>query len=250
MNELFRRRIISSIEHALREARDAASHDHPGIRGRIREIVVERLIKPLLPHAYAAGTGTIVDGAGGTSGETDIIVYDRDLLPPILYSDRDGVFPVESALFAIEVKSRLTAHELRDSLRKVGRIDRLSYSSGIHDERGMPQSHYFQKIQPLLFAFASDLEETGKSELDRYMEVDPSPDASIPNLCVVGRGFWWQENSGHWCFQPASPDHDEVILALALIVNSLPVISSTRGQPRFGWYILPHGCRRDMRVVQ
>jgi hypothetical protein len=83
----------------------------------------------------------------------------------------------------------------------------------------------------MLFAFSSDLAVSGKTELRRYVELDNNPDPTIPNLCVIGRGCWWQESSGEWMFQKATPEHDEVLFALAMIVNSLPVILKSREQP-------------------
>lgn len=247
-NDLFRRRTISAIQQAIREAHDASLHDHHGVRGRIREIVVERLIRPLLPMSFAVGSGTIVDAAGKSSAETDVVIYSRELLPPILYSERDGVFPVEATLFAIEVKSRLSASELQDAVQKARRINSLTYMSGYYDDRGNPELHLVRKIQPFLFAFSSDLTRGGKTELQRYREVDPVDDAAIPNICVVGNGCWLQEDTGGWLHQSGTEDHQEVVFALATIINSLHRILSSRGQPRLGWYLLPPGSRSQLRV--
>jgi hypothetical protein len=133
-NDIFRARLVAAIGNAIREAENASLHEHFGDRGTIRQIVLERLIRPLLPMSFDLGTGTIVDALGQKSGQTDIVVYSREILPRILYSERDGVFPVEASLFAIEVKSRLTADEVRDAIGKAERINNLAYMSGRYDE--------------------------------------------------------------------------------------------------------------------
>ena len=84
-----------------------ANVDHPGMKGKIREIAVKNLFKPLLTKNIAIGSGKIVDHRGIQSKETDVILYSNDIHPAILYSEHDdiGLFPVETCLYAIEVKS-------------------------------------------------------------------------------------------------------------------------------------------------
>src|SRR5882724_8559046 len=108
-NTIYRNRIINNIAHAVREASDAAAVEHPGLVGRIREVTIERLLAPMLPAGFQAGTGKVVNNRGDQSNEVDIVIYNGSVLPPVLYSQRDGVFPIESSYYAIEVKSRLTA---------------------------------------------------------------------------------------------------------------------------------------------
>ena len=96
-NEIYRSRLISKIGYAIEEAKSAALLAHPGLTGRVREIVAATLITPMLPAGFEVGTGKIVDNSGHQSDEVDLVIYNRGVLPPVMYSERDGVFPVESA---------------------------------------------------------------------------------------------------------------------------------------------------------
>ena len=50
MQSIYRRRLINLIETAIAEYREAkAFDDHRGLQGRVREIAVRNLIRPLLP---------------------------------------------------------------------------------------------------------------------------------------------------------------------------------------------------------
>lgn len=117
-NPLFKNRLITKVRNAVQEYKNAAHEGYHGLRGGIREIAVSNLFQPLLPPDIGIGSGKVVDANGSTSAETDVILYSKSLLPPILYNDTVGHFPVESVLFTIEVKSKITSQELRDALKK------------------------------------------------------------------------------------------------------------------------------------
>ena len=130
-NEIFRTRVINTIKGAIQEAQDASQIDHPGLVGRVRELALEHLIVPMHPTGFEVGTGKLVDNQGNQSAETDLVIYNRAVLPPIMHSSRDGVFPVESTFYAIEVKSRITAADVQDSIQKGRSITTLSFQRRI-----------------------------------------------------------------------------------------------------------------------
>src|SRR6266478_341587 len=109
MNQLLIDLLWVRIQSAVAASRAIDSIAHEGLKGRIREIFVNDLIAPLLPSFVGLGTGKIIDSEGGQSGECDVIVYDRDLMPPLLLGQREALFPIESVLFSIEVKTTLNS---------------------------------------------------------------------------------------------------------------------------------------------
>lgn len=240
-NNLFRQRALSLIEAAKREFLEITEIDHPGLRGRVREIAVERLIRPFLPAPFDIGTGKIVDANGKQSSETDVIIYSRDILPSIMYSERDGLFPIESTFFSIEIKSRLTSVELNDAIKKAERLAGLDYLYGYHTDDAQQVEHKFMTTMPLLFAFDSDLTVEGKDELQRYMEkdIDWLSSPKLKAICVLGRGMWLHDNyNRRWHFHPPSKEHDEVLDWLSILINTLPKSRITRGFPRLGNYLM------------
>ena len=107
-NRIYRGRIINEINYAVKEAENAAEIGHPGLVGRIRELAAAHVFAPSLPSGFEIGTGKICDRKGEQSNETDLIIYDKGILPPVMYSERDGVFPIEACFYSIEVKSKST----------------------------------------------------------------------------------------------------------------------------------------------
>jgi hypothetical protein len=188
-----------------------------------------------MPSAFEFGAGKIVDSQDRLSAEADVVVYSRSILPPLLYSDRDGVFPVEATFLSVEVKSRLTASEVEDAIRKAERLRELDYISGVYSDQHQGVAHELVPAIQSIFAFESDM--VGKSELERYAEKDPDwlANPKVRSVCVVGRGFWWFDPARcGWLEHPATEERDEVVEFLALASNSLINSLQKRGRPRFG----------------
>jgi hypothetical protein len=110
--------VEASIRKTIDVAATAGQLDHRGLRGRAREIFVADLLTPLLYPTMGVCTGVVVDSEGNQSRQTDVIVFDRRIVPPLLLEASEGMIPAESVLFAIEVKSSLDRGEIRDVVEK------------------------------------------------------------------------------------------------------------------------------------
>jgi hypothetical protein len=126
-NKIFRDHIINNIKKAMHDFSNATRVNHPGLKGRIREIVLSNLFRPILPLGMEIGNGKIIDYLDNQSRETDVIIYTRNILAPILYDEKTGMFPIESCIYAIEIKSKLTASEIKDSIAKGEDLRSLKY---------------------------------------------------------------------------------------------------------------------------
>lgn len=136
MNSLFRDVFLARIAAAIGEARAASAIPHQGVKGQVREILIRELFQPLLPADFGVGHGHIVSSVEGkVSRERDVVIYDRRLVPPVLYERSLGLFPVECTLAAIEVKSRLTREELRDADAKASELFDFKDQSGISADK-------------------------------------------------------------------------------------------------------------------
>ena len=172
--KIIRDEFISLIETALRRYQSSTNLDHAALRGRVREIFAENLLRPVLYPGIDIGSGKIVDSAGNLSAETDIVIYSRSTLPPFIYGHSTGLFPIESCIYAIEVKSTLTATEIRTSIDKIKKLRQLRYLYSFYPLNFVqPFGPACSCVIPVLFAFSTDLSEDGKSEIERYRELDP-----------------------------------------------------------------------------
>lgn len=235
-SDLFRNRLVSKIRAAIAEYKEAGCLNHNLLKGRVREIAVQNLFEPLLSPDFQIGTGTIVDKNGKKSAETDLIIYSKKLLSPILYGERFGTFPLDCCLTTIEIKSKLTATELQKTIENALIMPKLEYSSYKVDIKKKKQS--VAVVTRTLFAFESDLK--NKDEFDRYKEKDSGWNTCplIKEFCVIDKGMWlFDTPHKKWMFQKATKEHKEVISFLVSIIDHLVDVFESRGQPKIGNYI-------------
>ena len=199
MNKVYRDIVLSRVQAAIGAARAVTGVGHKGLKGQLREILVKDLFPPLLPTDIGLGTREIVTEDDHHSDQQDIVMYDRRILPPVTLEQTTGIFPIESVLYAIEVKSILTAAELRSSHASATALSHLTYGPGKFDEDDQPICTEVAKLIYTVFAFGTDLRVHEKSDLDRYCEILSGEPPAIKAICVVGSGYWyWSPKKGGW----------------------------------------------------
>lgn len=246
-NDLMRQAFLEKINSALCRARNASEIDHAGLRGRAREIFLQDMLKPVLPPYVEIGGGKLVDSEGNQSAETDAVIYSRQTLPPLLFDVGFGLYPVEAAIYAIEVKSRLTATELSSTIKKFSRLQNLVYLPSSTNDRFESVGPNAVPVIPCLFAFDTDMSCGGKDELERYRELDPNSEVKpvIPVFCVAGRGYWWfksNEPAKKWIKHLPTHNNEEVLEFIGGVANTIPKQIIRKGRPAFGNYLIrPRG---------
>jgi hypothetical protein len=103
------------VKGLIEQARSLGDLDHGPTKGRLRELFVTNVLKRYLTSQFGVGSGIVVNQKGEQSREMDIIIYDNRILPPFIREERLGVFPIESVVATIEVKSRMTKSSLLDA---------------------------------------------------------------------------------------------------------------------------------------
>ena len=242
-HDLFRAEFVSRVGNALARASNIAGIGHHGLAGRAREVFVKDLLRPVLPPYVELGSGKIADSHGHLSCETDVVIYSAATLPLLMIEAGFGVYPAEACIYAIEVKSLLTADQMKDAIAKHRDLRSLQYLPSAISETFKAVGAPSPPVIPALFAFQTDLAAGGKDELARYRELDDAADTYpiIPVFCVAGRGYWWfrpQEPAEKWICHPPTDKHDEVIDFIGGVANTVPDQISFKGRPRFGQYII------------
>lgn len=229
ISDLLFKRIASAVASA-----DAVKGiSHLGLRGRAREIFVNELLLPL--PGQIVGTGAVVDSMGNQSGQSDIIVFDKSILPPELFSEGEGLFPIEACAYVIEVKSKLTAHELKAAHENAGRLWSLQ-----------PLVEVFRPFH-VVFAFGSDLKgDEIVDELNRYRKLDlrATEFPQVRVFCVAGKGYAYFDDRSrppHWRYLKANREFEEIANFLGGFANTLPDFRRNRISISipYGNYLLP-----------
>lgn len=244
MNTFYRQGLINNIEKAIKDAEIISPKlEHRYLIGKYKEILLEQLIKPLLASKYNTGSGKITDFLNNISNEVDIVIYSKELISPQLFSENFGVYPSESVLSCIEVKSLLNLNELNDVFNKYKVIkEKIKYAAGEYDENDNPVNHELFDFTRELFAFNSK-----ENIFDKYKEIDKNwnREPIINNLCVIDKG-WWGFCANKWNFVPANNDHEEVVVYLSTLVNTLPKVAESRKTPRIDQYLTDFRTRTQL----
>jgi len=187
MNTHYTRLIDSQITLALSRAEDAKEYAHQGLRGRAREIFLRDLLRPFLNPNFDTCTGVVVDSEGRQSNQIDIIIYDKRLLPPILLTAEEGIVPCESTLATIEIKSKLTAEELRKSVVNARSVKALRPQFYEADPTTIAKS----SIICCVFAYKSARKpENEPKTLQRYARLENKGSTQVVHIpisaCCVG----------------------------------------------------------------
>lgn len=91
------------------------SVSHQGEKGVFRESLVRGVLGSVLPPHFGLGTGIIVDKWGRQSRQTDIIVFDRRVIPPVVFQEGHGLYPFDAVHRTVEVKSKLKREHLLEA---------------------------------------------------------------------------------------------------------------------------------------
>jgi len=111
--------------------------ENESVKGYLREIFVSDVLNFFLPHHLGIGSGIIINHKGQQSNQTDIIIYDKRILPPFIYGGGVGIYPAESVIATIEVKSYLRdskAQELEEAEKSARKLHEEIYNKDGFDE--------------------------------------------------------------------------------------------------------------------
>jgi len=245
MNEYIRAILINKIQHSLKESTIAIYMEHPYLTGKLREIFLSNLIKPLLNNNYSTGTGKVIDYNGAKSNEIDICIYSKNLHPPFFFSEKDdlGIFPIESVLKCIEVKSLFNGSTLEDAFKRFEYLENsLQHTSGFHDCKDMPLPQVYVKQKYDFFAFKSEaLKYNAESILKIYSKIDSkwNSEPLITSICVANKGWLCYIGRGwyHMAYNKKQDVNEEIIGYLSTLLQDLYHIEKSRGNPRIGYYL-------------
>ncbi|HDH1443980.1 TPA: hypothetical protein PIU06_003912 [Klebsiella quasipneumoniae subsp. similipneumoniae] len=166
-------KISSRIKTLKQEYTVNKNVEHQGVKGGLNEVELIKIIKDVIPRKYEISRGIIENSHGDQSNESDIIIYDNEILPPYINNDLAFV-PIEAVRYNIEIKSTLTVKELKTTIEKFRKFRSIG-----------------GKSPTVLFAFSSNAK---KSELSRYYDNDTNflANPAIGVLCISDKCYYYK----------------------------------------------------------
>ena len=233
--------IRANIGGLVSMAKHLSSLEHGGVKGLLREALLDAVLRPMLPTPYKAGTGVIVDVQGRQSGQCDLIIWDDSILAPLYMAGNAGLFPIEAVVAVVEVKSKLVPSDFTQIFRVFSGLKEMI----ILDGKGNSWEDE-PEILPLSLLFAFKSNALRKSEYERLCDVAEKhnildPAQYIQAITVPGKTSWIL--SPNEIPKEYVPDdkYREVIMPICGLFNSLSKVSSkrlSRGPVRRGSYLV------------
>jgi len=215
----------SSIVRNLVEIVEALSGlEHKPTKGELREIFVSNVLDSFLTSQFSVGSGIIVNQKGKQSKQTDIIIYDNRILPPFIKQQNIGVYPAESVIATIEVKSVLS----KDQLLKTEQAAKV-LRQNVYDPNDSIYGDY-KYLRPLCAVVGFD---GGFEELSQGVKSKSWLEENIKHLfaiCFVNKYSWLFIVKPEWRFKPYRREtNEETKSFIAVLLDNI----RTHGEFRF-----------------
>ena len=187
-------RILIDAHRVVALAEQQSNIEHPGIKGRFRELLVDGILEPWLPTTVQCATGTVVSQKNHFRSKTqeDILLIDQSISPLVLIKPhvQEGVYMRNSVLARIEVKSSLDLGGFEEFIKSCDEYHLLRLD--LDNEQFEANAIKMQEIN-ILFAFKSLVKKD--TVFSWFSQIT---DASISVVCVLEHGLWKINKDHKW----------------------------------------------------
>ena len=207
----------SLVRDFISRAKDLKDLTHKLTKGELRELFVSRVLKSFLTNQFGMGSGVVINREGQQSRQTDIVIYDNRIILPFIKEQTIGVYPAESVIATVEIKTTLNQTALKgaDAAAKELKED------------------VFAKVdfgfEPLCAVFGfrggfKALGEQGTGEDWLKKNID-----HLFDICVAGKYSWANVGNKGWTIGTSESDvYDETKRFIALLLDNIRTQSQTR----------------------
>lgn len=219
----------SSLVEGMLARVKGLSLGHKLTEGELKELFVSNILRQFLPIQFDIGSGIIVNHRGDQSNQTDIVMYDNRIMPPFIKEQAIGVYPAESVIAVLEVKSCLRKKELLSA-----ETSAVQLHDKVYDPAGFYKGYSPEPYRPLcgIIGFRgngcrelSD-QKTGATWLSEHIE-------HLFLICITEKYCWGKVGSPTptWRFRKADPKtHEETKKFVAILRDNIRSCSEARYQ--------------------
>ena len=177
------------LEGIIAQAFSLGQVTNPTLKGELRELLVADLFKRFLVPELGVGTGQIINQKEELSNQIDIIIYDKRILPPFIQSQNLGIFPAESVIAVVEVKSHLSKKNIIETSTKNQRLHDVVFS---RDASIYKDLHNFVPLTSIVGFFDSVNFQYGNTRENKVV-IQEWIIENAPHLwavCLMGKFSW------------------------------------------------------------
>lgn len=146
---------------------DVALAKHSVNLGNAREGLITNFLKQNLPNNIEYHSGELCDRKGCRSGQIDIILH-PNLSPKINLYNTINIFPVETVLAIIEVKSSLDKRSLTKAMESCFKVKNLEIKRNLDsygEDISVNMRHNLEYVPYIVFAYKGGCEKTIRNHI-------------------------------------------------------------------------------------
>jgi hypothetical protein len=211
------------IEGLDRKINASSSLDHKLTKGELRELFISNILSSFLTSQFDIGTGIIINQKEEQSNQTDIILYDNRILPPFIKQQHIGVYPAESVLGTIEVKSRFD---------KAALLKAEASAKKLHEKIFNPKSIIYSEhkdMKPISgvigFYGKGPRELMNQNKGAKWLQNNIR---HIFAICLLGRFTWLNLLNKGWTISEKNIEYEETKRFIAVYLDNLRTTSELR----------------------
>lgn len=201
--------------------------DQRMLKGRLREAFTSKILSKFLTSQFGIGTGIIINQRGEQSKEIDIVIYDSRILPPFIEEQKIGVYPAESVLAVIEVRSWISKEVIKE----------YSVSAKeLYDEIYNPASSIypdFPRMRPFYslvgFYDKGIFKNQNREEILEWLMNNAKP---LFGVCLVNKFSWlnvmMRKTSGRGSLKMVDENNEETKAFVAVLLDNIRTFSQRR----------------------
>ena len=222
------KRISVIIGNLIRDVNSITDLNHPGIKGTLVESFNKNILGSFLTSQFGVGYGVIVNHLGVQSAQTDIIIYDKRILPPFIIAGDLGAYPIEGVIAAIEVKMQLDKTKLLQAEKSAKKLQNI-----VFDRKTclLDYAKYPGMCCPPLCAVLS-FGVSGLTDLDSFKKGKIWIDKNIKHLfaiCVANKFSWLTAGIKGWdiCKHDINTN-EEIKRFVAVLLDNIRTIAEKK----------------------
>ncbi len=211
------------VKNLINESKSLKKLDQTTVNGRLKELFISKLLSKFLTSQFGIGSGVIINQIGKASKQIDIIIYDKRILPPFIVEQNIGVYPIESVLAAIEVRSHVDKSTIKMYAEKATKLTAEIYDSDWSLYRD------YSKYLPFycLVGFCDKEPFKGKNfdEIWSWMANNAKP---LFGVCIINKLSWLKVCGVKGALHLVDDNSEETKAFIAILLDNIRTSSQRR----------------------
>lgn len=152
---------------------------HNGEMGRANELTVTDFLEKLLPENLGVSSGLLMGMDGVQSRQCDLVVHERHRHPRLFAQTSQFVYPVDTVVMTVEVKTTIDADEVASIGRQTASVRATKAAQN-------------GRLSPFTCVFAFATSASAETTLKWFNTLTPTEQPDL--VCIVGPGLLLSSN--------------------------------------------------------